>query len=196
MLAVAFMSLVSFIVGQDYMKMMKPYEESPQDLVVAKQMAAVDAAMGQGKSDVAATELEKLRAMKPKKNLEALLKSKDPNRRALAVLGLRLLPVKRMWEDLRFMLMDSAPQVRWQVLLYAGEFPQGIEVESVQMSLSDSEPLVRVAAIGAVIKTARKKEAAAELLRMRYQDEKDPQVLQKVKLGFTILGLPPPPPKQ
>jgi hypothetical protein len=188
--ATALVLLMSFAVSQDYMKYMKPYEESPQDLAVAKQLEAVDVALGEQRPD-AAQEIEKLRAMKPKKNLLNLMRSKDPVRRALTVLGMRVLQLKRMWEDLRYLLMDSAAPVRRQVLLYVQENPKGIHVEGVQMSLSEPDPAVRVAAVGAVVKTAKKPAVAVELLRSRFKEEKDPAVQKQIKLGLTVLGAAP-----
>jgi hypothetical protein len=179
---------MSFAVSQDYMKYMKPYEESPQDLLVVKQLMAVDQALGEKKDDVLAAELEKLRAMKPKKNFDNLTRSKDPMKRALTVLGMRLLPVKRAWDDLRFMLMDSAAPVRRQVLLYAQDQPQGIDVDAVTMSISDPEPAVRIAAVGAIMKTAKKKEQAVEVLRARLKQETDANVQRQIKLALTVLA--------
>ena len=180
-------ALISLFVAQDYMKMMKPYEETPQDMAVVRQLVALDQAQGTQNSEQVAAELTKLRAMKPSKNLQALMKSKDPMRRALTVMGLRMLPVKRVWEDLRYMLMDSDPQVRRQVMIYAQTLPQGIEVEALQMSLADSEPMVRQAAIGAILKTSKRKANSKELFKSRLEQEKDPNVVRTLKSALMVL---------
>lgn len=180
-------ALLSLFIGQDYAKMMKPYEETPQDLAVLQQLVALDQAQGTQNSAQVNVELTKLRAMKPSKNLQALMKSKDPMRRALTVMGLRMLPVKRVWEDLRFMLMDSDPQVRRQVMIYAQTLPQGIEMEALQMSLADAEPMVRQAAIGAILKTSRKKALSKELFKSRLEQEKDPNVVRTLKSALMVL---------
>ncbi|MCC6809742.1 MAG: hypothetical protein IT381_20100 [Deltaproteobacteria bacterium] len=183
--------LLSFVVTQDYMKYMKPYEESPEDLAVAKQMLAIEKAGLEQNEALFGQEVQKLIAMKPKKQLVNLMRSKDPVRRAHCVLGHRLLPIKRAWEDLRFLLMDASPDVRRQVMLYAQEQPAGIDVGGVQMTLSDVDANVRVAAVGAVVKTARKKEVAIDLLRTRLKEEKDPAVIKQLKTGLIVLGAGP-----
>lgn len=182
--------LLSLCVAQDYMKMMKPYEESPEDLAVAKQLLVIDQAIGAQDGEAADAALAKLRAMKPKKQLAALMKSKEPLRRALTVMGMRLLPLKRMWDDLRYMLMDSSAPVRAQVLMYAAEQPQGIDLDAITMSMSDADPNVRLATITAVMKVARKKERAEELFRMRLKEEKEPMIVQRLKAALTVLGSP------
>jgi HEAT repeat protein len=178
--------------AEDFMKYMKPYEESPQDAEALRLVSAVDQAIGNNDKVAYDLALLKLRAANPKKQLGSCLRAQDGTKRALAIMGHRLLPIKRAFEDLRFMLMDSNPMVRWQVMLYAADLPQGIDVDMLKMSLSDTHPEVRSAAIVAVAKVARRKEEAAELFRMRLKEETDPNVIKKLKVGFTLLGMPSP----
>ncbi len=196
LLAVSIVALVTTLpavaAAEDYMKYMKPYEESPADLDTAKLLSSIDQAVAANDKTTYEVGLAKLRGKKPRKNIENLLRSQDPMRRALAVMGHRLLPIKRAWDDLRFMLMDSNPMVRWQVMLYAAAEPQGIDLDGIKMSLSDPHPEVRGAAVFAVLKVARKNEQAIELFRMRWKEEKDPAVKQKLRTGFTLLGVPSP----
>jgi HEAT repeat protein len=179
----------SHATAQDFMKIMKPYEESLQDSAVLAQVAEIDKALSAQDRAAYDRELTKLRDMKPKKNLESTLRSQKGVNRALAVMGMRVLPAKREWDDLRYMLMDSTPMVRRQVLLYASEQPQGISLEAVQMSLQDGSPEVRSAAVLAIVNVAKKKEQAAEVLRSRLRTETDATVIAKIRLGFTLMGM-------
>lgn len=182
-----------FLAGQahatDIMKMMQPYKESPEDLAVARALLDIDQATMAGDEAASNAALARFRAMKPQKNLKNLMRSKSAETRALTVMGFRLLPLKRAWEDLRYMLMDSSVPVRRQVMFYVQEHPQGISLESVQLSLSDPDAAVRQPAVGAVLKTAKSKGQAAELFSARYREEKDPNVLKALRLGFTALGM-------
>ena len=178
--------------AQDFMKYMKPYEESPADLQIIKQLNEIDATITAHDKEKYDQAVERFRALKPRKALNNIARSKTPQNRALAVMGYRLLPAKRIWDELRFMLMDSEPMVRRQCMLYAAEFPQGITLDGVTMPLSDGSPDVRIAAIFAVAKVAKKKEDAAALFRKRLKEEKDPNVIGKLKVGFALLGMPAP----
>jgi hypothetical protein len=183
--------------GDNYMRMLQPRTETAQDKEVIKVLAALDQALaGQKTAEVEAL-TAKLRAMPgAKKSIVLLTKSSDVLTRALAVFGCRMLPLKRAWQDnLQFLIMDGEAGIRRQVLLYVAQEPAGISLASVQLALSDGAAQVRIAAVGAILKTARRPAEAAELFEKRLAQEQDPAVISALRLGFTALGLPTPPAK-
>ncbi len=166
------------------------HEEDQHDLDVLKVLAFIDNAVANSKNDDVQSGLTRLRQLGGRNALENIIKLKEPQKRALGVLGYRVLPVANGWADLQILVVDPSPIVRRQVMFYAARQPQGIDIDNIKMSLQDSAPEVRAAAVTALIHVAKKPAVAGDFLKKRLQSEKDPTVIRALRIGLTALGLP------
>lgn len=168
-------------------------EEKPKDREVAATLSALDASVTAGDKIAIDANVKKLKQQGGRNAVERLLKSMEPEKRALAVFGFRMLKVGNAWSDIMIMIADPKPMVRRQVYFYA-PVARGVEVSDVKIGLHDFAPEVRMAAISAIVKVAEGKprqiKVAGEALRARFETEKDPNVRRGIEVGLMSLGLP------